>query len=1144
MIPNGSRFVDSLRHIVLQFRQKTLIEPDDETSIATTTTPSPTTSFSETSTTTITSKNNNIHRHPSTSTTTNNDGGAGPSTSTSVIDSKPTTSAPTARRKSGLLLSRVMKAGSIDIVTSITAISPSLGTGPPSAPPTIATDSLSRDSSQKRKKSSGSAKKASKAMRRRISAARLALRKISHSNRAGSGTALDAGFAYSSADEKSPPPLKKGSADEGRSWFLRSPGAILRKSTPPRKKKLGPSLSWDPEHRSRSPSTSSRSRIHSDGSENGRKRDSIVANPHTDDEHGGDRLELVSTCLHCSLSVEYKKNILRTEIESAVKRLARRLGNRPSNSWPRVEDTTPSPSSVGSNNSTLNRNMGTPDIVVSSISSDEDTESGFGRQTSSERGSSFCSSDTNFSTTSPSPRIVPTANEVFFASEPSAPQLMYDDATSSEFSLLENTEDEILITGPKRRGAVGIYDGVPGVVLATVEPIEAPNEHRPLQAMDTLKPPGYHLPTGDPATDSSNSPPRSNSVDLSTLRRDIELWSISSGEVSENGSDDNDFEPPTPAESVRTVRSRSHDPTQSPDHPLRRGSRIEHLSEIFRKALAKSPVVKRAAAMQEQEQRRVSKHRTSRYWLEEQLNPSEHIWLPSTGPGSASSSTDTECYLGEKDCERIGEKRRCAACHIVAHTACFPLLAKMNLTCKTTFRDSTAKRNPSKDSWDALTKHHWVHRWKLEGRCQQCSKSFQQKMFRDKEVIAITCSWCKASYHNKRSCFSIHRFEEKCDRGLLRDLILPPSWLLRLPNTRKRHVRNAISNSGEKKHKPTKRKYRPFVVKPMDAAVIRPTQPLLVFVNPKSGGNKGSKALHTLCWLLNPRQVFDITALKGPKYGLEMFRKLGTQLRVLVCGGDGTVGWVLSTLDQLNWPSYPPIGLLPLGTGNDLSRCMGWGGQFSDEPLAEILNAIMHETSVTYLDRWRIEVEPNTSSSAEMGNYDELNDAVQSSLPLTVMNNYFSIGADAHVALQFHHSRSANPSMLNSRFKNRIAYGGLGTIDLFKRTWKDLADFITIEADGVDISSKIREFKFHCVLFHNITFYAGGTIPWGSDHSEEYGKPSSCDGKIEILGFTTATLAALQMGGRGERIAQCSRIKIITQKAIPMQVDGEPCEPF
>jgi hypothetical protein len=31
---------------------------------------------------------------------------------------------------------------------------------------------------------------------------------------------------------------------------------------------------------------------------------------------------------------------------------------------------------------------------------------------------------------------------------------------------------------------------------------------------------------------------------------------------------------------------------------------------------------------------------------------------------------------------------------------------------------------------------------------------------------------------------------------------------------------------------------------------------------------------------------------------------------------------------------------------------MGWGGAFTDEPLSELLNAILHETSVTHLDRY------------------------------------------------------------------------------------------------------------------------------------------------------------------------------------------------
>ena len=75
-------------------------------------------------------------------------------------------------------------------------------------------------------------------------------------------------------------------------------------------------------------------------------------------------------------------------------------------------------------------------------------------------------------------------------------------------------------------------------------------------------------------------------------------------------------------------------------------------------------------------------------------------------------------------------------------------------------------------------------------------------------------------------------------------------------------------------------------------------------------------------------QVFDITE-GGPGLALSLFQNV-VNLRILVCGGDGTVGWVLSEIDKLNFIHSPPVAILPLGTGNDLGR---WVGRIASVPL-------------------------------------------------------------------------------------------------------------------------------------------------------------------------------------------------------------------
>ncbi|CAL8097018.1 unnamed protein product [Calicophoron daubneyi] len=577
----------------------------------------------------------------------------------------------------------------------------------------------------------------------------------------------------------------------------------------------------------------------------------------------------------------------------------------------------------------------------------------------------------------------------------------------------------------------------------------------------------------------------------------------------------------------------------------------------------------------------------------------QHLWSDITNSGET-------CYVNEGDCHKSGPKRKCSACRITCHVKCIEAL---QTPCRSTYREADVRdyrdERASELQYGCIfgglmeqetqfISHHWVNRRRQESKCKRCTKSLQTVFsFSSKEAIAVQCTWCKACYHNRLSCFDDTVRNEPCNLGTHSALIVPPSWIIKMPekNTFKSSIRRTSSLNSRPSHlKPMNRQLPssvsrpegltaaaegmvtdsgsfhvqhlsdgrclpgvnavdlrmtpnlPFVIKanPSSAARIKP---LLIFLNPKSGGNQGSALLRKFQWLLNPRQVFDLTQ-GGPRMGLELFNRV-PNLRVLACGGDGTVGWLLSVIDEMRMSPTPPVAVLPLGTGNDLARTLRWGPGYADEPISKVLKNV-ENGEVVSLDRWRVHSEllPNVASpcdgETEDGGVHQRH--VSETLPLKVFNNYFSLGADAATALEFHESREANPEKFNSRLKNKIFYAGCGGKDLLLRSWRDLCDHITLTCDEKDYTPLIRSLRPHVILFLNIPRYGSGTLPWGQPSSAGGFEPQRFDdGLIEVIGLSSTTLALIQVGGHGDRICQCRTVKMTTDKIIPMQLDGEPC---
>lgn len=305
-------------------------------------------------------------------------------------------------------------------------------------------------------------------------------------------------------------------------------------------------------------------------------------------------------------------------------------------------------------------------------------------------------------------------------------------------------------------------------------------------------------------------------------------------------------------------------------------------------------------------------------------------------------------------------------------------------------------------------------------------------------------------------------------------------------------------------------------------------RPLLVFINKKSGAQRGDSLRQRLNLLLNPVQVFELSSTQGPEVGLFLFRKV-PHYRVLVCGGDGTVGWVLNAIDKQNFVSPPPVAILPAGTGNDLARVLSWGGGLGSVErqggLCTVLHHIEH-AAVTILDRWKVAV---------------LNKQGKQLQPHKFMNNYLGVGCDAKVALDIHNLREENPEKFYNQFMNKVLYAREGARNIMDRTFEDFPWQVRVEVDGVDV--EVPE-DAEGVLVANIGSYMGGVDLWqNEDETYDNFDPQSMHDKVlEVVSISgTWHLGKLQVGlSRARRLAQGQVIKIQLLAELPVQIDGEP----
>ncbi|KAL7648458.1 UNVERIFIED_CONTAM: hypothetical protein RMT77_000364 [Armadillidium vulgare] len=431
----------------------------------------------------------------------------------------------------------------------------------------------------------------------------------------------------------------------------------------------------------------------------------------------------------------------------------------------------------------------------------------------------------------------------------------------------------------------------------------------------------------------------------------------------------------------------------------------------------------------------------------------------------------------------------CGACGICADQPDCVTAANSELQCKEIIYKGSKLR------------HHWIKgNLPLGATCDVCEDECGTEI----GLSDFRCCWCQGCCH--ASC--LNKLSEICDLGHLRQFVVPPNNIkVRSGRIRKR-----------------------LVIKEVIPPTIPDWSPVIVIGNCSSGSSEAEQILSAFRNVLNPAQVVDLSK-RSPEEALEWCHLLSDiTCKVIVAGGDGTVGWVFDTIFKLKLKHPPIVSILPLGTGNDLSRVLGWGESHSGSICAEEYLQKVNKAGTVSLDRWNVHfTAPRIFGGLRMPSRE------------IYMNNYLSVGVDALVTLNFHLARQSPFYLFKSRTINKLIYFTYGTKDVLLNECKNLERRLELWMDG----KKIKLPDMEALVILNIGCWGAGVRPWAmGPGGHEAPKQFLDDGRLEVFCVSSSFhIAQLQLGiGEPIRIGQCSSLNICLNGSAPMQVDGEPWE--